>query len=131
MSLNRPTAEELIDATREHLEERLLPALEGADAFYLRVAIRALGIASRDVSGRTSYDAEVTRVVGRLLAGDVPAGVSAEALEVALADTIADGTIAPRDPALLDALEAITRAKLAIDDPRRLAAAPGSGETGR
>lgn len=45
----RPTAVELLDAVRDHLEHRVAPLLDGADAYQLRVARNALGIVEREL----------------------------------------------------------------------------------
>ncbi|MCA9579299.1 MAG: hypothetical protein KC668_27915 [Myxococcales bacterium] len=114
MPLNRPSAEELLEAVEEHLRDQLLPKLDGAERFYLRVALRALAIARRELREGPAFEREEAGLLGALvgLRGD------AGALNTALVDAIARGELEPRDPALLDALEAITAAKLAIDDPQ-------------
>jgi aminoglycoside phosphotransferase (APT) family kinase protein len=52
----RPTAEELVDAVRDHLLERVAPQLDGAAAFHLKVAANALGIVGRELHHAASID---------------------------------------------------------------------------
>lgn len=78
---DRPTAAELVEATREFLEREVLPA-SGDDRlrFRTRVAINALAIAQRELeAGKedTLSTAEVAELARRIRAGDVPDGALA------------------------------------------------------
>lgn len=75
---DRPTAAELVEATREFLEREVLPA--AADErlrFRTHVAINALGIAQRELESAEedvlSRD-EAAELARRIRAGDVPEG---------------------------------------------------------
>jgi uncharacterized protein DUF6285 len=72
---DRPTAPELVEATREFLEREVLAALTDPRLrFRTLVAINALGIAQRELE--TAEDdlsrAELAELARRIRAGDVP-----------------------------------------------------------
>jgi len=104
----RPTAVELVTAVREYLHDRLLPGVAGSDIFYLRVAINALGMVERELSG----------------AGDAqPAsGLLGWAGDAELAATIRSGTVpADQYPNLAAALISDVTARLLVANPQYLA----------
>ena len=73
---DRPTAAELVEATREFLEHEVLPsAADDRQRFRTRVAINALGIAGRELEA-TEEDVlspgEAAELARRIRAGDVP-----------------------------------------------------------
>lgn len=72
---DRPSAPELVEATREFLEGEILPSLTDPRLrFRTLVAINALGIAQRELE--TAEDdlshAELAELARRIRAGDVP-----------------------------------------------------------
>jgi hypothetical protein len=78
---DRPTAAELVEATREFLEREILPTLDDHRLrFRTLVAMNALGIAQRELE---SVEEEVlsaeerAELARRIRAGDVPAGAAA------------------------------------------------------
>ena len=78
---DRPTASELVEATREFIERELLPTLADQRLrFRALVAINALGIAQRELES-TERDPfspeEVAELARRIRAGDVPDGAPA------------------------------------------------------
>jgi hypothetical protein len=75
---DRPTAVELIEATREYLEAEVLPSLDDPRLrFRTLVAINALGIAQRELES-TEEDVlspeETAELARRIRAGEVPDG---------------------------------------------------------
>jgi Domain of unknown function (DUF6285) len=75
MAHDRPTAVELVEATREFLEQEIIPTL--ADhrlRFRTLVAINALGIAQRDLESgeETLSREELEELARRIRSGDVP-----------------------------------------------------------
>jgi hypothetical protein len=75
---DRPTASELVEATREFLEHEVLPTLDDQRLrFRTLVAINALGIAQRELDS-TEPDVlsagEAAQLARRIRVGDVPAG---------------------------------------------------------
>lgn len=92
----RPTAEELLDAVRQHLAEQIAPQLDGAPAFSLRVVDRALATVQREIAA-----------AGR------PLPIADEA---ALAASIRAG--APVDDAALARIRAAVEERLQVANPR-------------
>jgi signal transduction protein with GAF and PtsI domain len=70
----RPTAEELAEATEEFLADEILPTLEDARLrFRTLVALNALGIVRRELAGLPpDDDTEQRELAARIRAGDVP-----------------------------------------------------------
>ena len=63
MPIDRPTAEELLAAVRQHLIDNVAPMLEGQPAFHLRVATNALAIIERTMAEGAAMDqAELDRL---------------------------------------------------------------------
>jgi uncharacterized protein DUF6285 len=78
---DRPTASELVEATREFLEQEVLPTLADRRLrFRALVAINALGIAQRELDS-TEADVlsaeQADELARRIRAGDVPEGARA------------------------------------------------------
>jgi hypothetical protein len=75
---DRPTAAELIEATREYLEKEILPALDDQRLrFRTLVAINALGIAKRELESTEEEvlsPAEAAELARRIRAGEIPEG---------------------------------------------------------
>ena len=75
---DRPTAAELVEATREYLETEILPALDDQRLrFRTLVAINALGIAQRELESTEEEvlsSEEAAALARRIRAGDVPEG---------------------------------------------------------
>lgn len=78
---DRPSAAELVEATREFLEHEVLPAAsDGRLRFRTLVAINALGIAQRELASagdEVLSPAEAAELARRIRAGDVPEGALA------------------------------------------------------
>jgi hypothetical protein len=77
MAPDRPTAVELVEATREFLESEILPTLTDQRLrFRTLVAINALGIAQRDLeSGEQSLSGdELEELARQIRSGVVPEG---------------------------------------------------------
>jgi len=107
---DRPTAVELLHASREALGDDVLPHLEGRAAFQLRVVLRALGIVGRELehaAGHTAMHAAALASVGC-------------ADEHELAREIRDGGLDAGDPRVLGAVRDTVRAKLAVANPAYL-----------
>jgi hypothetical protein len=76
MAHDRPTAAELVEATREFLETEILPTLTDQRLrFRTLVAINALGIAQRELeSGEEGLSrGELEQLARQIRSGDVPA----------------------------------------------------------
>jgi aminoglycoside phosphotransferase (APT) family kinase protein len=115
---DRPSAAELLEAVREFLQRDLSPDLEGRAAFHARVAVNALGIVERELVLGPRVDAPALARVRAVIGRD---GAPRELVD-ALARGIRDRTLDDRDPAVLDAVRAVVRAKLEVANPRYLEA---------
>ena len=75
---DRPTAAELVEATREYLEAEILPALADQRLrFRTLVAINALGIAQRErdtTEEEVLSSEEAAALARRIRAGEIPEG---------------------------------------------------------
>ena len=78
---DRPSAAELVEATREFLEREVLPAAsDDRQRFRTLVAINALGIAQRELESAEADPLtpdEAAELARRIRAGDVPDGALA------------------------------------------------------
>lgn len=78
---DRPTAAELVEATREFLESEILPTLDDDRLrFRTLVAINALSIAQRELDSKAEdllSPEKLSELARRIRAGDVPAGTLA------------------------------------------------------
>ncbi len=121
----QPSTAELIDAVAEFLRGEVMPALSGRLAFHARVAANVLDIVRRELTlGPAAEAAEASRLVALLGRED-----EVEALNRELCARIADASLDPHDPALIEHLWATTLDTVAIDQPnyatyRRAAANP-------
>ena len=74
MTHDRPTARELVEATREFLEREILPTLTDPRLrFRALVALNALGIAERELAERPEPEPD-WELARRIRAGDVRPG---------------------------------------------------------
>lgn len=105
-----PRAVELVEAVREFLRDDVMPATEGRVQFHARVAANVLEIVEREL--RLGQDQEREH-------HERLAGLGYED-DVALARAIRDGDLDYRDPDLVQAVKAATRAKLEVARPRYL-----------
>ena len=125
-----PTPPELLGSVADFLRAEVLPQLEGATAFGLRVSIGALELVHRELTRPPGEDeAEADRL--RALVGE---GDGVEAATAELARRILAGEASLDTDGLAEHLWATTGAKLAVDQPgyagwtRALALRAGEGE---
>ena len=125
-----PTPPELLESVAAYLRAEVLPQLDGATAFGLRVSIGALGLVRRELTRSANEDeAEAARL--RALVGE---GGDLETLTIELARRILAGEASLDTAGLAEHLWATTGAKLAVDQPgyagwkRALALRAGEGE---
>ena len=114
MPTNRPTNVELLSAVRGFLKAEMLPLLGGTEKYHVQVAINALGILGRELTGGVQFDAaeqeRLTSLVG--------AAGTREELNRLLCGRIRERKITYRDPILIDHLVKTTMAKMSIDNPK-------------
>lgn len=111
--LDQPSIRELVDAVREFLETKALPELKGHTAFHVRVAANALAIVSRELELAPQATAQEKQRLAQLLGHDG----SLDDLNRELCAQIREGKFTAETPGLAAHLEAITRDKLAVDQP--------------
>jgi hypothetical protein len=123
---NRPSATELLQAVRQHLHDKTLPLLDGNEAFYLRVALNALGMVERELCEGQALAAadrqELATLLGKGLSDkgmqsndETSEGMKAE---VVLQNLLRSGALNISSPGLFDYLVARTKRRLAVDNPR-------------
>ena len=107
---DRPTAVELIEASRGALGDDVLPLLQGRAAFQLRVVLRALGIVGRELehsAEHTALHAAALASVGCRDEHELGLGIRRRSLDA-------------RDPRVLAAVRDTVRAKLEVANPTYL-----------
>jgi hypothetical protein len=107
---DRPTAVELLEATRSALGDDVLPGVDGRAAFQLRVALRALGIVERELASSSPHVFAHARALALVGHDD----------EASLAAAIRAGALDGREDELFAALCVTVRAKLEAANPRYL-----------
>jgi hypothetical protein len=110
--VSQTSQEELLAAVRAFLREKLLPQLEGFNAYTTRVAANSLGIVSRELELGPQRDRLDEAIAARLELD--PAGGS---VACQLATGLRDGSL-HADAQLLEYLRQRTLLALEIDNPR-------------
>jgi type IV secretory pathway VirB4 component len=114
MPLNQPSATELMDAIREHLDEQLRPKLSGKEAYDIRVASNLLSILKRELElGPGAAKRAQTRLTDLL---NLQAGL--DELNTTLSDRIRKREFDSSNEELLAHLRQTALDKLGIDNPR-------------
>jgi hypothetical protein len=104
---DRPTAAELVEAVREFLATDVAPALDGRDAFQLRIALNVLAMVEREVQvGPGQAAVHVARLATLGVADDRE-----------LADAIRSGRLDDRWEEVVAAVRASVVDKLAVAHP--------------
>jgi len=109
-----PTAAELAEAIREHLDREVLAQLQGKAAYELRVASNLLGILQREAEFGAEAGAGERGRLEQLLG---ESGTLTR-LNARLADRIREGALPVDDAGLLDHLRKTTLDRLRIDNPK-------------
>ena len=110
---DRPTIDELLEATAAFLREIAVPQLSGHASFHARVAANALDVVRREIELRPAAERDEHARLTALLHTE---GSLAE-LNALLSRRIASGEVSLRTPGLAAHLWATTLAKVAIDQP--------------
>jgi hypothetical protein len=111
--LDKPSGETLILAVARLLRDEVLPSVDGALSFKVRVAANVLDLVQRELASGAVADAgERSRLQG-LLGRDDETGV----LNRLLCDRIRSGEMSLATPGLSEHLWATTLAKMAIEQP--------------
>ena len=131
---DRPTALELIAATREFLETEVMPALDPRRSFHARVAANVLAIVGRELAGEEDGLVTEWRGLAALLgvSGEQPAGTAAlrdsvRAMTTDLADRIrrGDADDGPFAAAVRAHVRAVVTEQLRVANPRYVEPARG------
>lgn len=110
---DEPTPTELVKAVADFLRTEITPAIEGHNAFKLRVGINALDLVTRQLALQGPGEAaEAVRLKALL-------GIDGSVMELnrALAEKIASGEVDLNTPGLKEHLWQTTMDKLAVDQP--------------
>lgn len=115
MSMDQPSAADLVEATHEFLFDKVAPELKGFNAFQMRVALNVLKIVEREL--RLGPDAETRERAGlKALIGSDEGDVGE--LNKKLCAAIRSGEITAETDGLMDHLWQSTLDKVAIDQPK-------------
>lgn len=110
---NKPTAADLVQAVRQHLEEKILPKLQGSDVFYLRIALNALGIVERELrEGPALAEADRQELLALL------GSTNTTDADQVLLEKLKSGELDVNSTGLLDYLTTRTQRRLSVDNPR-------------
>lgn len=112
---DRPTAQELLEAVVELLEETLMPATEGGLRHQARVAANLCRIVGRELERGAALDGREVELLAGALGVD-PGDHDAEALNRDLSDRLLRGD-EELEPEAWSALLEIVRGKLAVAKP--------------
>ena len=111
---DRPSAEKLLAAARNFLNETAMPQLSGHAAFHARVAGNVLDVLARELALAPGFNAAEQARLENLLGESG----SLSDLNRRLCDKIAAGELDLSDDAVKTHLIKTTMGKLAIDQPR-------------
>lgn len=113
--LDRPVATDLLSMVERLLRDTVVPKVDPATAYQIRVACTALAIARREIEQGSEAHAEEMERLRALLGDDGEANIAA--LNQRLAAQLRSGERSLDDPAIVDHLWRTTLAKLAVDQP--------------
>ena len=108
-----PSLDTVLDSVARFLRDDLLPHVEGARGFNLRVSINAIELARREIAQEAVAEARERERLLALFGG----GGDLDELRERLCDAIAIGDLTPADDALHRHLRATAIGRLAIDQP--------------
>ena len=108
-----PPATDLLASVSHFLRDELLPSLQGAQAFNLRVGINAIDLIRRELMQQTTADERERGRLAKLLESDAPLA----AMRQELCEKIAAGTMTLDQAPVRDHLRATIVDRLAIDQP--------------
>lgn len=111
--ITHPKTEELVQAVALWIDQ-VRPGLDPRNAFLARVAVNVLSVVERELTQGPAAEVRAVEAMARLLGheGDFAA------LNAELCARIRAGELTVETPGLLDALGAMARDQLAIDQPK-------------
>lgn len=114
MAMDRPTAAELVNATRDFLNDKIAPELSGYNAFQLRIATNVLAIVERELEQYPLAEVKERATLQNLTdSGEL----DVKKLERDLAAKIRSREVTLETEGLKDYLWDSIKTKLAIDQP--------------
>ncbi len=113
MASSRPTIDELLEATQEFLEKKIIDKVDSHRAFHTRVAIKVLALVRRELQLGPQLAHEEHERLSSLLGTD---GTIAE-LNNELCSRLRDKSMDYRDGELFRHLFATTMGQVSIDNP--------------
>ena len=113
MPTNRPNMQELVEAVREFLENKVQPAIDGQISFHTRIAINMLKIVERELDLGPKLNQEETGRLKQILGQEG----SLEDLNAALCEKLKSGEMDYQSDELTEHLQKSALGKLAIDNP--------------
>lgn len=108
-----PSLDELLAVVATLLRDTLPPQLNAADAFQARVAANALELVRRQLAQGDAARADAQARLQGLLGSDA----ALPELQAELARRIRERAFTPATPGLLDLLQHLTLAKMAVEQP--------------
>ncbi|HEY8617431.1 DUF6285 domain-containing protein [Phenylobacterium sp.] len=111
--ITHPKTEELVQAVALWIEQ-IRPGLDPRNAFLARVAVNVLSVVERELTRGPEAERRAVAAMSAVLGHD---GAFA-ALNAELCERIRAGELTVETPGLLDALSAMARDQVAIDQPK-------------
>ena len=115
MTMDRPTAAELITATRDFLNDKNVPKHSGYNAFQLRIATNVLAIVERELAIYPEVTMKETAALQALTGSYL---TDNKELERDLSEQIRERKVTLDTPGLKEYLWDSVMTKLAIDQPK-------------
>jgi hypothetical protein len=113
MPTNRPNMQELVEAVREFLEDKIQPAIDGQISFHTRIAINMLKTVERELEIGPKLNQEELDRLSKILGRE---GTLAE-LNAELCEKLKSGELDYQNQVLIDHLRLGALGKLSIDNP--------------
>ena len=113
MPTNRPNMQELVEAVREFLEDKIQPAIDGQISFHTRIAINMLKTVERELEIGPKLNQEELERLSKILGRKG----TLEELNAELCEKLKSGELDYQNKALVDHLRLVALGKLSIDNP--------------
>jgi hypothetical protein len=115
--ITHPKTEELVQAVALWIDQ-IRPSLDPRSAFLARVAVNVLSVVERELTQGPAAEARAVQAMVGLLGHPEGEGADFETLNAELCARIRSGELTVETPGLLEALGAMARDQLAIDQPK-------------
>jgi len=115
--ITHPKTEELVQAVALWIDQ-IRPSLDPRSAFLARVAVNVLSVVERELTQGPAAEARAVQAMAGLLGHPEGEEADFETLNAELCARIRAGDLTVETPGLLEALGAMARDQLAIDQPK-------------